>query len=296
MRRLAVPAHHGGRDLVAERDHRYRRVVGERADAVDHRAPDLAQRAGVVEKRDVLRPRQPDHHPQAGAGRLVEDRPAGHGVDPHGVDAEGAHPGEVVGHLTRGPGTAPPSHRGRTSRRRPLSGRTSRRRRRGTSRHVGCGVASWRWRVAVVGWGERRDGGPDPLPGQFRGRRAGSICAKRANAAGPRNGLRLTDSSTYSVTDEMDCVTSSFAQTRGPEGGQISGPAQTSYRALRVATGRGSFADDTVLPAPRRSARRCAAGEPVPRPATPARAQSAAPRGAPGAWTRAAGAPRRPPC
>ena len=39
---------------------------------------------------------------QAGAGRLVEDRPAGHGVDPDGVDAEGAHQGEVVGHLAEG--------------------------------------------------------------------------------------------------------------------------------------------------------------------------------------------------
>ena len=73
MRCLAMPADDGGGDLVAERHHQQRRVIGELADAVDDAAPHLLRGLRVVEEGDVLRPRQADHQPEAGVGGGIED-------------------------------------------------------------------------------------------------------------------------------------------------------------------------------------------------------------------------------
>ncbi len=83
-------------------------MVAQHLRAVDDGATDVAQRLGVVEEGDVLSPRQPDHEAQPDPGGLVEDGPAGHGVDPGGVDAERAHLGEVLGHLPEAGELVPP--------------------------------------------------------------------------------------------------------------------------------------------------------------------------------------------
>src|SRR5262249_18279028 len=56
------------------------------------------QRA-IVEKRDVLRPREPHHHPQPMPTRFVEEIASRSRVRADRVDAELRHQAEVVGHL-----------------------------------------------------------------------------------------------------------------------------------------------------------------------------------------------------
>ena len=55
-----------------------------------------AGEASIVEKRDVLQPGQPDHHPQAVARRFVEQSWLRDRIHPNRVDARLRHGGEVV--------------------------------------------------------------------------------------------------------------------------------------------------------------------------------------------------------
>ena len=62
----------------------------------------VALQRAIVEERDVLRPRQPDHHAQAVPRGLVEQVAARRRVDADRVDAELRHQPEVLGDLADG--------------------------------------------------------------------------------------------------------------------------------------------------------------------------------------------------
>ena len=69
----AVPPHDAGRDLVAEREQRDRRMAAELAHPRDRLPPDVLLQPAIVEKRDMLRPRQPDHDAKPlGRGRVEQ--------------------------------------------------------------------------------------------------------------------------------------------------------------------------------------------------------------------------------
>jgi hypothetical protein len=74
-------------------------MVADLPDARDGLAADLPLQPPVVEKGDVLRPRQSDHHPEPATRGLVEQVDARRCVGPNGVDAEIRHAAEVVGDL-----------------------------------------------------------------------------------------------------------------------------------------------------------------------------------------------------
>jgi hypothetical protein len=67
-----VPADDARRNLVAEGKREHGRVIAELRDFLDEFAADFALQRSVVEKRHVLRPREPDHDAKAVTGRFVE--------------------------------------------------------------------------------------------------------------------------------------------------------------------------------------------------------------------------------
>ena len=114
---LAVPAHDARRNLVAEREGEDGGMIAELADLRGDLAPDGALQRAVVEKRDVLRPRQPDHDAQALARGRVEQVAARRRIGADGVDAERGHLPEVGGDLMQAGGTGSRRRRAQTSRR-----------------------------------------------------------------------------------------------------------------------------------------------------------------------------------
>ena len=72
-------------------------MIAKRPDARDELAPDLALERSVVEKRNVLRPGQADHDPQAMRLGFVEQVGPWGGVRADRVDAEIRHQAEVFG-------------------------------------------------------------------------------------------------------------------------------------------------------------------------------------------------------
>ncbi len=98
----AVPAHDGCGDLVADRVAQHRGVPGACAHLRTHALLDRARAAAVVEKRDVLLPRQPDHHPQPVPLRRVQHSPRRRRVRADRVQPARAHVPEVPLHHSRG--------------------------------------------------------------------------------------------------------------------------------------------------------------------------------------------------
>ena len=98
---LSVPADHGRRNLVAEREEERRRVRRERAHRRRRVAANPPDQGAIVEEGDVLRPGHAGHHLQAVPGRFVEQRFAGHGVRAHRVDAGFRHHREVARDLSK---------------------------------------------------------------------------------------------------------------------------------------------------------------------------------------------------
>ena len=94
---VAVPTHDAGGDLVADGREQHGGMAGHPPHLLRHPAPDLGRQPRVVEKGDVLRPRDPGDHPQVLPRRLVEHRLGRRGVGADGVDAGLAHPREVAG-------------------------------------------------------------------------------------------------------------------------------------------------------------------------------------------------------
>ena len=70
---MAVPTDDPGGDLVAQSEEERRGVLGEPAYGLDGVLFDASSEPCVVEKRDVLRPRQSDHHPETVLTGLVEE-------------------------------------------------------------------------------------------------------------------------------------------------------------------------------------------------------------------------------
>ncbi len=93
---VAVPAHDRRRNLVAHGQHQRGRMRGHATRRGHHPLPHLARERGVVEERDVLRPRDADHHAQAVPRGGVEQAFGRHGVGAHRVEAGGGHQREVV--------------------------------------------------------------------------------------------------------------------------------------------------------------------------------------------------------
>jgi hypothetical protein len=96
---LSMPAHDSRRNLVAERKHQDRWVTTQLRDRGDDALPDTALRLGVIEERDMLRPRDPDHDAQTGARSLVENRAAGYSVGANRVDGVRAHQRKIFDDL-----------------------------------------------------------------------------------------------------------------------------------------------------------------------------------------------------
>ncbi len=76
-------------------------MIGELGDLRSRFAADRSLQRAVVEKRDMLRPRQPHHDAQSVAGGLVEQIASRWRVRTNGVDAESRHEAEVFGNLLR---------------------------------------------------------------------------------------------------------------------------------------------------------------------------------------------------
>ena len=98
----AVPAHDAGRDLVSQREGEERRMITELAHPAGQLSADLPPQVPVVEKRDVLRPRQPDHDLQSAPPGLVEQFASRHRVGANGIQAKAGHQPEVFSDLRRG--------------------------------------------------------------------------------------------------------------------------------------------------------------------------------------------------
>src|SRR5262249_44293264 len=111
-----MPANHAGRDLVSECEGEYRRVIAELPDFRRELAANVALQRAVVEKRDVLRPRQPDHDVEALGRRRVEQLAPWRGVGPDRIDAELGHLAEVGGDLLNRRGKTPPPLWGKSGR------------------------------------------------------------------------------------------------------------------------------------------------------------------------------------
>ncbi len=91
----AVPAHHIGRDLIADQIGEYRRMTTASADFGRHCLADLRLNCRAVEKGDVLRPRKPDQNLQTDQLRGIEQPERRHRKDPDGVDAGFGHQREI---------------------------------------------------------------------------------------------------------------------------------------------------------------------------------------------------------
>ena len=93
----AVPADDAWRNLVAEREHQHRRVIAELLHPGGDVAADRPLQLVVVEKRDVLRPGQADHHAQAVPRGFVEQVAPRRRVGADRIDPEARHQAEVLG-------------------------------------------------------------------------------------------------------------------------------------------------------------------------------------------------------
>ena len=93
---VAVPAHDSRGNLVAQREKQRRGVGRDLAHRSDRVAYDVSSELSVVEKWDVLRPRQSDHHPEAVPERGVEQGRGRRRVRAHRVDACGRHQDKVL--------------------------------------------------------------------------------------------------------------------------------------------------------------------------------------------------------
>src|SRR4030095_2360053 len=91
-----MPADDRRRNLVAEREHQRRRMIGQRANVGCGLPPNGPLELTVVEERDVLRPWQPDHQAQTLTCGLVEQIDRWRGVRADRVDARGGHQREVL--------------------------------------------------------------------------------------------------------------------------------------------------------------------------------------------------------
>ena len=93
----AEPAHDGGGDLVAERQHQDGRVRRERAHMSHDVAPDGPRHMPVVEERHVVGPRHPDHDPETVLLCQVQEPLVRHGIGAYRVHASATHQLEVFG-------------------------------------------------------------------------------------------------------------------------------------------------------------------------------------------------------
>ena len=95
----AVPTNDGWRDLIADGEQQQRGMPRDRtrlsADAPD----DVSPQPPIVEKRDVLRPRQSGHDTKTVIGRRIEHIGGRNGVGADGVDARSDHQREVAANV-----------------------------------------------------------------------------------------------------------------------------------------------------------------------------------------------------
>jgi hypothetical protein len=97
-----VPADDARWNFVAEGKRQNRGVIAELGDFLDELSPNCPPQSGIVEKRDVLRPRKSYHHPQTVPHGLVQQFAVGHRVCANRVDSETRHQAEVFGHACSG--------------------------------------------------------------------------------------------------------------------------------------------------------------------------------------------------
>ena len=93
---VAVPTDDPGGDLVAQSEEERRGVFREPAHGRDGVVFDASSEPCVVEKWDVLRPRQTDHHPETVPKGLVEQPGRRRRVGAHRVDARGRHQRKIL--------------------------------------------------------------------------------------------------------------------------------------------------------------------------------------------------------
>jgi len=93
---VAVPADDPGRNLVAQREKERRRVLGDAPDGRDGVVSDASSEPSVVEKRDVLWPREPDHHVETVSKGRVEQHRRRWRVGAHRIDTDGRHQRKVL--------------------------------------------------------------------------------------------------------------------------------------------------------------------------------------------------------
>ena len=93
-----MPPRNRGGHFVPDGEEQHRRMAPKAAHLCLEIAADTTTEGAVVEKRDMLRPRQPDHESQTVTGCLVEQRLRGGCVQPNGIDPDTRHQCEVFGH------------------------------------------------------------------------------------------------------------------------------------------------------------------------------------------------------
>ena len=93
---MPVPADDVRRDFVPDRIAEHGRVPGTGADGLSHTIDDVARTAPLVEKRDVLFPRQADHHIQAVTMSGVEQPARRDGICAETVGSGGGNLGEIA--------------------------------------------------------------------------------------------------------------------------------------------------------------------------------------------------------
>ena len=113
---IAVPANDARRYLVAKSREQDGRVPCERAHLAGDFPPDRLDEAAIVEKRDMLRPRQSDHDAQAVLRRFVKQIDSRRRIRTNGVDAQTRHQAKVFGDALAGRELVAARHRARTCR------------------------------------------------------------------------------------------------------------------------------------------------------------------------------------
>ncbi len=96
---MSVPADDRRRNLVSDCIRQQRRMVGARPHPVAHPLDDLRRTLAVVQKRDVLLPRQPHHYPQPLLGRHIHQPTWWNCVNPHGIDPRFSHQRKIAQNL-----------------------------------------------------------------------------------------------------------------------------------------------------------------------------------------------------
>jgi hypothetical protein len=91
-----VPAHHVGRDLVADEEPEQRRVVAAVVGSGTHGSPDLRDGLAPVEKRDVLRPGNRHQDAHAVLRRPIEQPARRDGEGPQTVGPDLHHQLEIA--------------------------------------------------------------------------------------------------------------------------------------------------------------------------------------------------------